>query len=727
MATTLDAILRIATQVTGEGNLARLGAGIKGVEKVAKDADAAIGGVGNVVRSLTGGIAALGVGLSAAGIVGFAKGAIDAADDLRDLSQQTGASVESLSRFQQMANMSGASIDDVGKAMVKLNRNMYEAATTGKGPAAEALQALGLSATDAAGRLIPADEMMLKISDRFAQMQDGGKKVALTMDLMGRGSANMVPMLNEGRQAIAGLDSTMTTAFAGKADAYNDSLAALGAVFGQIGMEIADQLLPYLSSAVDWLAKVGIGFRDWIVGNREPIRQTIETIATVGQALTPWVVGIGAVVGAYKVLTEAVKAAAIAQAILQGLSGPAGWAQLALAAGLTAAAVYGINKAMEGTKTATADAELEAQKLVAGMDKVKTSADDIIPPIENAKTKQQELSLAIDESNQGYQRLSSTIEATSQAMSLNQKLYDATITAELAINNTAQQVLKTKLGLAQTESEKIGIIGQIMALELEAARLQKNAAIAQIESEVTIADLKRQSAWAELRKADAALATARAMSTGTAEEQKRIAAMAQGLELAKQSANAADREFIMTGRIADQRIRAIDAQFRLTDFQARVASQAATLQARQAGNQAARLGEFFLTADNLLGGSVGGQQYRTRRTATGGSVSELVSFAGGGYTGNAPRSGGLDGQGGFLAMLHPRERVTDLASGARGAASGGSFTADFKLNHTGPVYRLPDGTDAITLAAAEAIAADAADRVWQYAQTYDGRQALGMA
>ncbi|SEO92385.1 hypothetical protein [Aquisalimonas asiatica] len=35
------------------------------------------------------------------------------------------------------------------------------------------------------------------------------------------------------------------------------------------------------------------------------------------------------------------------------------------------------------------------------------------------------------------------------------------------------------------------------------------------------------------------------------------------------------------------------------------------------------------------------------------------SFAGGGYTGDAPRSGGLDGMGGFPAILHPRETVID--------------------------------------------------------------------
>jgi hypothetical protein len=42
-----------------------------------------------------------------------------------------------------------------------------------------------------------------------------------------------------------------------------------------------------------------------------------------------------------------------------------------------------------------------------------------------------------------------------------------------------------------------------------------------------------------------------------------------------------------------------------------------------------------------------------------GAAPALPSLQGGGHTGTAPRIGGLDGQGGFLAMLHPRERVVD--------------------------------------------------------------------
>jgi hypothetical protein len=41
----------------------------------------------------------------------------------------------------------------------------------------------------------------------------------------------------------------------------------------------------------------------------------------------------------------------------------------------------------------------------------------------------------------------------------------------------------------------------------------------------------------------------------------------------------------------------------------------------------------------------------------------VPSFDGGGYTGNGSRTGGLDGQGGFLSMLHPQETVTDHTRG----------------------------------------------------------------
>jgi len=54
-------------------------------------------------------------------------------------------------------------------------------------------------------------------------------------------------------------------------------------------------------------------------------------------------------------------------------------------------------------------------------------------------------------------------------------------------------------------------------------------------------------------------------------------------------------------------------------------------------------------------------------------MARLPSFDGGGYTGSGSRSGGMDGSGGFMAMLHPRETVVDHT---RPAPSRGNTMSD---------------------------------------------------
>lgn len=41
------------------------------------------------------------------------------------------------------------------------------------------------------------------------------------------------------------------------------------------------------------------------------------------------------------------------------------------------------------------------------------------------------------------------------------------------------------------------------------------------------------------------------------------------------------------------------------------------------------------------------------------NIASISSFEGGGSTGNGPRSGGLDGKGGYMAMVHPKETIID--------------------------------------------------------------------
>jgi lambda family phage tail tape measure protein len=56
------------------------------------------------------------------------------------------------------------------------------------------------------------------------------------------------------------------------------------------------------------------------------------------------------------------------------------------------------------------------------------------------------------------------------------------------------------------------------------------------------------------------------------------------------------------------------------------------------------------------------------------------SFDGGGYTGDGARSGGLDGKGGFWAMLHPQETVVDHT---KGQTTGGDVNVSITVNSDG--------------------------------------------
>ena len=67
-----------------------------------------------------------------------------------------------------------------------------------------------------------------------------------------------------------------------------------------------------------------------------------------------------------------------------------------------------------------------------------------------------------------------------------------------------------------------------------------------------------------------------------------------------------------------------------------------------------------------IAGAITGAFTPASAAGTGGTVAPPKAprrYEGGGYTGSGPRSGGLDGKGGFMAMLHPRETVVDHTKG----------------------------------------------------------------
>lgn len=224
-----------------------------------------------------------GVGVAAV----LVKQAIDAADAMDDLAQKSGASMESLSGLAYVANMEGKSIETLTASLSRLTQSTEDAAS-GQGEAARYFSALGISATDANGKLKNSDAVMVELADKFAAMEDGAGKTALAMGIFGKSGADMIPILNAGSEGLARateearafglmLDGETSAAAAN----FNDNLTRLNAAKQGFANQIMQAMLPSLSALTDQLvegAKQGNGF----ARAAEVAASGMKILATIG-------------------------------------------------------------------------------------------------------------------------------------------------------------------------------------------------------------------------------------------------------------------------------------------------------------------------------------------------------------------------------------------------------------------------------------------------------------
>jgi hypothetical protein len=135
-----------------------------------------------------------------------------------------GVSTRSVQELGFIARATGGDSESLALSMERLQVNLQKA-QGGAGPAAAALQALGLRAKDLIG--LPLDEQMNRIADAVSKFADGGNKTAIVMELLGRGGAQMIPVLDQGRE---GLDNLRQSADAAGIVLTSHTIEALGRV-----------------------------------------------------------------------------------------------------------------------------------------------------------------------------------------------------------------------------------------------------------------------------------------------------------------------------------------------------------------------------------------------------------------------------------------------------------------------------------------------------------------
>ena len=262
-------LARIDSQLDKNGNAFTRLKGIAGTSFSA---------IGRAVKTV--GVALAGL-VTSAGLAGFAllrviKGSADRADELRDVAQSLGITVEELSVLRFAATQAGSDFEEVQNGLRRLSVQITEAAE-GSAEANDIFKRLGVSVSDTAGNVRPTSAIFADVADAFGRMQAGAAKTTLAVDLFGKAAGPaLIPLLNEGSAGLKAfraeaekLGAVTLSETADKADEFNDALGLLELAWQGLKDALAAPLLEPLAAAFQDLAR-------WVAANRQAVADFAE-------------------------------------------------------------------------------------------------------------------------------------------------------------------------------------------------------------------------------------------------------------------------------------------------------------------------------------------------------------------------------------------------------------------------------------------------------------------
>ncbi len=267
---------------------------IDSLRKSVLDVQGAASGMNQTFGKVSTGVKALAAAFTTGVVATFTKSLIDTGDELFTLSQKTGITVRDLSAFKLAASTADLPLDGLTTAVKKLSINMVDAANGSKS-ARDAFKSAGVAFQDSKG-IRSSSDVIRDLADRFSKFKDGPEKAALAVKLFGRAGTDLIPFLNQGREALSDFSSALSDDFAARADQFNDSLSVIGARLKSGFINQLDSFLPTIqqildafqslptigSNAIGFFDAIGEGVRLLSVG----IFTTIQTISGLADAFS---------------------------------------------------------------------------------------------------------------------------------------------------------------------------------------------------------------------------------------------------------------------------------------------------------------------------------------------------------------------------------------------------------------------------------------------------------
>ena len=208
---------------------------------------------------------------AAGGMMKFAQSTASTADNVDKMSQKIGISRQAYQELDFICSQSGTSVDKLQNGMKTLRNAM----TGDKN--AETFKQLGVSLTDASGKMKSSEQVMWDTMNALQGVTDADQKAVIAQQLFGKSGQELMPLLNGTAGSIDEMKAKahelglvmsdeMIDSGVGLTDSLDQIKRAFGGVMNQLGgafmpvvKQVADKLqdfLPYIQQAISQLTPV---------------------------------------------------------------------------------------------------------------------------------------------------------------------------------------------------------------------------------------------------------------------------------------------------------------------------------------------------------------------------------------------------------------------------------------------------------------------------------------
>ena len=288
----------------------------------------------------------------AVALVAMTRNSLATIDAQAKLAKQTGTTVASIQTLTHAGALAGVSMGEMANNVSQLNRRLGEAALHGTGTAKRALDKLRISVEDLVN--LDAAGRFEVIADALSGLGSEAEQSAAAYDLFGRAGATMVPLLQEGGDAIRAarleleeFGALVSEVEKGQIEAANDAVTRLGLAFQGLSNQLAVEFAPTIESAA-----TAIG--DFIIEQEDLIEVAGKAATIIGGGLAGAALGrllsiIPKTVAGITGLVTALRLGTATAITFQAALGPIG-----IALGLISATLVVLAKSHNDSEQATA-------------------------------------------------------------------------------------------------------------------------------------------------------------------------------------------------------------------------------------------------------------------------------------------------------------------------------------------------------------------------------------